>query len=214
MNDKEIGLKLEKAVQVRESGKLVESARLFTELVSQVRQTDGKVYLAVMAEYVIQLRLEGKEKIELAAELGEKLWREFPSEPMAIRSYVHPMVDLGGFEGAEELLRQMCAFFPDNSLRQGEAQAHLANVLMRIGKIDEAKKLILISTENIRKNTSRESYVEQREAYALLVEALVLRMSGDVVQAKKFAEEALEVARRGKAVFRIKQAEEVLKLFD
>lgn len=214
MNDKEIGAKLEKAVQVRESGKLKESARLFANLICEVNREDEKRYLGVMAEYVIQLRLEGKAKLEKTAEIGEKLWREFPNEAMAIRSYVHPMVDLGGYEGAEVMLRKLCELFPNNSLRIGEAQAHLAYALMRIGKKEEARKFIDSAIRNIRKNSSKENYVEQREAYGLLVESLIYNAYGELGKAKKAAEESLLVAERGKAVFRIRQAEEILKLFN
>jgi|GEM_PF-6271882 len=204
---------LEKAVQVRESGELEKSARLFRELIQVVKKSDGELYLGVMAEYVIQLRLEGKEKLEKAYQVGEKLWKEFPDEPMAIRSYSHPIVDLGGYEKAEKLLRRLAELFPDNSLRMGEAEAHLASALMRIGKTPEAAKLIKIAIKNIRKNTSKEGYVEQREAYALMVEALIHKAMGELEQAQQAAKEALLVARRGKAVFRIRQAKEVLELF-
>lgn len=210
---KDIKQKLEKAVEVRETGRLEKSAMLFSNLLSEVEKDDGDLYLLVMAEYIIQLRLEGKAKYEQAYRHGEKLWKEYPNEPMAMRSFVHPIVDLGGFEIAEDVLRRLVELYPSNSLKKGEAQAHLVNTLMRIGKLEEASKLIKLAINNIRRNTSSESYIEVRESYALMVRALLLRTRGEMAEAKQSAYEALKIAEKGRAVFRVKQAEEVLKLF-
>jgi len=84
---------------------------------------------------------------------------------------------------------------------------------MRIGKLEEASKLIRLAINNIRKNTSKESYIEVRESYAIMIKAILLRTRGEEAEAKKYAYEALEIAKKGGAVFRIKQAKEVIKLF-
>jgi len=120
MKTKDIKSKLEKAIEVRESGKLEKSSVLFENLKSMVSKNDD-LYLSVMAEYVIQFRLEGKEKVEKAYEAGEQLWKEYPNEPMALRSFAHPLVDLGGFELAEKPLTKLIELYPNNSLKKGEA---------------------------------------------------------------------------------------------
>lgn len=206
-------VKIGEAVKVRESGKLADSRKLFELLLKNVDPNNPE-YVRLMGEYVIQLRLESKEMASEALKLGQELMTKHPSEPAAIRALAHSLTDLGGFELAEPFFHKMINSYADNSLKKGEEQAHLAYVYLRIGKVASALELIDESIGNIEKNTANEDYVEIRESYAYFVKSLVERAVGKTVNAKQSAVKAMEIAKRGKAVFRINQARELIKLFE
>ncbi len=208
---------LQAAIKLREEGNLAESSSQFVSLLKQVGQSDP-IYTTLMAEYIIQLRLEAKNKLDEALRLAQNTLaydREHKiNNPLSLRSLSHVLTDLGGFELAEPLLRQICTQYTgNNSLRLGEAQAHLSLNLLRTGKVSEASGLIDQAIQNIRANNTKESYIEVRESYALIVKSLIEYAQGNLTQALQDAEEALIVATRGQATFRIKQAQELLKLF-
>lgn len=205
--------KIGEAVKIRESGKLSESKKLFEALLAQIDKDDPD-YLRLAAEYVIQLRLESKALASQALKLGQELLDKHPSEPTAIRSLAHSLIDLGEFELAEPLFHTMITAHANNSLKQGEEQAHLAYVHLRTGKVASAKQLISKAISNIKQNTAKEDYLEVRESYAYLVKSLIEIALGQKPLAQQSANTAMDIAKRGNSPFRIAQAKEVLRLFD
>lgn len=207
---------LQSAIKLREEGKLLESGRSFATLLNQIKKSDP-LYTTLVAEYIIQLRLEAASTLGRALTLAQETFTSDQhhkiNNPMSYRSVSHVLTELGGYELAEPILRQICTMYPHNSLRLGESQAHLAHTLLRTGKITEARSLIDQALENIRENSAHEDYLEVREAHALITYSLILSALGDRSGAKAMAQQALAIAKQGQAVFRIQQAEELLKLF-
>lgn len=204
---------LRQIVAIRESGNLSKSRDMFEHLIKDIDKSNP-IYVKLMAEYVIQLRLEGKAITSNALKIGKELYLEHPNDPSAIRSFSHTLSDLGGYELTVPMFRKMIELYPNNSLKKGEEQAHLAYTLLRSGHIDEAASLINESIKNIQQNTEGENYIEVRESYAYFVKSLIENAKGDKQLAKKSAERALEIAEKGKSTFRIAQAKELLTLFN
>lgn len=205
--------KIDQAVAIREKGNLSDSKIIFEEMILETNKSDP-LYTRLMTEYVIQLRLEGQSITSKALKIGKSLYLDNPDNPGAIRSFAHSLSDLGGYELTVPLFRKMIELYPDNSLKKGDEQAHLAYTLFRSGHTKEAIGLISKSLENIQKNTANENYVEVRESYAYLVKSLLENAKGNKKLAKQSAEKALAIAVRGKSTFRIAQAKELLTLFD
>lgn len=207
---------LNAAITLREAGELSDSAKKFAILKEQIKQTD-QVYTTFMAEYIIQLRLEAKSKLMEALKLAQDTLdydqKNQLKNPLSLRSLSHVLSDLGGFELAQPLLSQICEMYPNNSLRRGEAQAHLALAWLRMGKVAQANTLVGEALAAIRANTASDHYAAVRESYALIVRALICHAKGDDNLAKENAKQALSIARSENAYFRIKEAEELLKLF-
>lgn len=203
--------KLIEAIGVRESGNLDESRKLFDKLISEVGVGD-EPYPQVVTEYVIQLRLEAKELQRKALVLARGLENDYPGKVGSTRSVADVLSDLGEHEQTVERFRTLLHRYSHNSLRKGEIKAHLAKALLRSSKLDEAVQTIIGSVDYIRKNTAHEGYVAVRESYALRVAALIALAQGDKDKARRLAQEALVVAREGRAVFRIREAEELLAM--
>lgn len=207
---------LKTTIKLREDGKLTQSSAKFAYLLKQIKQSDP-IYTTLMAEYIIQLRLEAKNKLDEALKLAQSTLaydrKHQINNPLSLRSLSHVLADLGGFELAEPILREICAYYQDNSLRLGEAQAHLTLNLLRTGHTLAASKLIPQAIHNIQANTKQEPYPEVRESYAFIVKSLIEYAQKDRGKAKQDAETALAVAKQGRATFRVRQAQELLKLF-
>lgn len=207
-----VNTKLAHAISVREQGDLTHSSTLFKQLINSTSPSDPD-YLRLKTEYVIQLRLEAQHLHAQALQLGRSLASTYPEDPSALRSLAHSLTDLSGYELALPLFKKMISLYPQNSLKLGEEQAHLAYALLRTSDLPQAASLIGPALVNIQKNSAAEPYVEVRESYAYLVLALISYAQGHKKDAKNAAERALALAEKGNAPFRIAQAKEVLKLF-
>ncbi len=208
-----INEQLEKIIEIREAGKLKIAKRTFLLPIKQISQDDS-IYPRAMAEYIILLRLEAKELLGQALKLGQELLsfeQNKPAvDPLSIRSVSNTLVDLGGFEAAIPLLKKLSTLYPDNSLRLGETQAHLSLAYLRVGRVEEASKLIKVAIKNIKDNTARENYIEVRISYAYMVQSLIFNSLGQKDSAIKSAEKSLEIANHGNAIHRVSQAKELL----
>lgn len=207
-----VNTKLAHAISVREQGDLSHSSTLFKQLVDSTNPSDPE-YVRLMAEYVIQLRLEGQHLHAQALKLGRSLATTYPSDPAALQALALSLTDLGGYELALPLFKKMITYYPTNSLKRGEEQAHLANAFLRTSDLPQARSLIDQALINIQQNSANEPYTAVRESYAYLVLALINNASGQKEEAKLNAKRALDIAEKGHAPFRVAQAKEVLKLF-
>lgn len=205
-------IELEEACKNRELGKLEEARRLFENLLAKTDK-DKALYPKLMGEYIIQLRLEIREKLEEALQIAREFEKNSPQRLEGKRAVAHVQMELGQFEQAIERLEYMAMQFNENSLKKGEAQSHLAYAYLRTARVDEAEELIKQARLNIQRNTAKEAYTEVRESYALRIEALVAEQQGDKKGAREKVRQALDVAKQGNAVFRIKEAEELLNMF-
>jgi len=226
MNINQLKKKLDKAIYAREKGQLTESRILFECLVKLIKEKiNGKpskavnfIYITIMAENIIQLRLEGQQKLRQALKLGQELLnydKKYKiNNPLSIRSVSNILADLGKYEMAKPFFKQMIQMYQNNSLRMGEAQAHLAYSFLRTGRAKEANNLITLALKNIKANTAEEKYQEVRESYALIVQSLIYKTMGKIKDGKKIAKQALVIAQAGHATHRIRQAKENLSSFE
>lgn len=199
---------LEKAITLRETGKLDESHRLFLTILNTVKSHDSQ-YVQLMAEYIIQLRLEAKNILEQALDMAKALYAENPHDSFAIRSVSNTLINLGGFEEAVPLLKDLCQLYTNNSLRLGEAQAHLSYAYLRTGKIRLANQLVKTAIHNIELNTAQENYVEVRSSFAYIVKSLIGVTLDNSLAASRDANVARKLANRSGSSHRIRQANEL-----
>lgn len=202
----DLNAKLEEVIRIREQGDLVKSRTAFDSLLKQVGR-DHRLYARVTGEFVIQLRLEAKRQLEQALSLG----RELPEDPTSVRAISHTLIDLGYFESAVPLLQQLSQNYLDNSLRLGEVQSHLAYAYLRTGRSSEALVLVESALKNIEDNTAREKYVEVRRSHTLIVRALINSQLDNRDLAIADIRQAISIAKQGQAVYRLSQAEEILR---
>ena len=213
---------LEKAISTRESGNLEKSRKLFEILLHktepQLKLENSKknnyFYATLMGEYVIQYRLEASNLYSEALSLGRDLLKYDKENnignPLSIRSIANVLLNMGAFEMAEDYLRQMISFYPDNSAKRGDTKAHLAYTLFRIGRIEEASDLVEEAMIDIRRNDKEEKFVDVWLSHSLMVKSLILNSKNKYTEALKYAKKAVSFAKRSKSVFRIKQSEELL----
>ena len=209
----DLKVRLDQVIATRENGDLQGSKLGFNELLQQVNKSH-ELYPRLMAEYVIQLRLEAKQILDKALSIGQELLNAQEQKPkphpLSIRSVSNTLIDLGNFEQAIPLLQKLTKLYADNSLRLGETQAHLSYAYLRVSKVIDAFPLIEQAIHNINLNSQHEDYVEVRESYAYIVKALIENAVGKKDQANTSANQALSIAQKGKASHRIIQAQSVI----
>ncbi len=224
MNLQSLKIQLKKAIDVREGGNLTVSRKLFDKLADQVKKllkenssADFKdFYVTVMGEYVIQIRLEGGRKYVEAIKLGLEIY-EFNKvndlkNILGPRSVSHPLQNAGNFEEAEPYLRELIEMTKDNPYKQGEEMAHLSLCLLRTGRVDEAAITIDKAIDQMSQNRGKEKYFNVPYSRALMFKALIFNAKGKTPEALKFAEEALNLAKKDNLPFRIIQAEALVKM--
>lgn len=205
---------LEEVIQMRERGDL-EGSRQGFELLREQIDKGHPSYNRLTGEFVIQLRLEGKRKLEQALSLGRELYNHDREKNIGdsscIRAVSNALIDLGYFESAIPLLLRLSKYYKDNSLRLGEIQSHLAYAYLRTGRISESSILVETAIQNIEANTAKENYVEVRSSYSLMVRSLIELQLGEKKLALSTITQALSLAKKGKAIYRITQIEEVMQ---
>lgn len=223
MNCQKLRDKLKTAIDLREQGKLDNSRVLFEKIIEEteaILKKDGTkeakyLYLEVMGEYVIQIRLEAQKKLMEALELGRSLLsfdkRNNINHPLSIRSVSNTLINLEKFEEAIPYLKKLIKLYRDSSAQAGDTRGHLARCLLRIGKLSEAKKAIDKSIEEIEKNSAKIDDTSAWFSHALMVKALVLNAESKKREALSFAKKALRIAEKGKKAFRIDQAKTLIE---
>ena len=214
--------RIKKAIDIREEGKLKESRPLFESLILDIKKLLAKdssqklknIYATAMGEYVIQYRLEARQLNHDALDLGRKLLeydrRHKLDNPLSIRSVSNTLLNIGGYEEAEDYVKRIIKLYRNNSGRQGDSEAHLAYVYLRTNRIKEAEVLIGRAINNIKRNTGDEPYISIWLSHALMVKSLIYNAKGKPKEAIESAKEALKVAKKDNRVFRMKQAEELV----
>jgi len=213
---------MDKAVDMRETGELDKSRKLFESLVKEVsvllrRNSTDKLknlYIQVMDEYVIQHRLEAKKSYNKALDFGKKLL-EFDKKynihnPSSYRSVSNVLINLGSFEESVGYLKKVVDLYKGNSGRQGDALSHLAYCYLRSGNVVKADELINDALKKIKKNTKNEKYVSVWLSRALMFRSYILFAQGDIKEALKHSKRALKVAEENKLPIRIKQGKDLV----
>jgi tetratricopeptide (TPR) repeat protein len=225
MNLQSLESELKKAIAVRESGKLSDSRVLFESLLEKTKKLLGKnsskdlkyFYLTLMGEYVIQYRLEGVSSFAKGLEIGKEILaydeENKVGNPLSLRSVSHTLQNMGSFEEAEPYFRRLVDLTGSDLFKQGEELAHLSLCVFRQGRLDEAEETIERAIEQISKNSSGREYPNVPYSRALTVKALILNAKGEPKRALKLTQESLSIAKKDKLVFRIKQAEKLIKFF-
>ncbi len=214
--------RIKKAIDIREEGALKKSRPLFESLIFDIKKLLAKdssprlknIYATAMGEFVIQHRLEARQLNHEALDLGRKLLeydrRYKLDNPLSIRSVSNTLLNIGGYEEAEDYVKEIIKLYQNNSGRQGDSEAHLAYVYLRTNRIKEAEELISRAIDHIKRNTAEEPYVSIWLSHALMVKSLISNAKGKPIEALAAAEEALKVAKKDNRVFRIKQAKELV----
>lgn len=218
--------RIKKAIDIREEGKLKESRPLFESLILDIKKLFAKdssqklknIYATATGEYVIQYRLESRQLQHEALDLGRKLLeydrRHKLNNPLSIRSVSNTLLNIGGYEEAEDYLKRIIKLYRNNSGRQGDSEAHLAYVYLRTARIKEAEVLIGRAINNIKRNTGDEPYISIWLSHALAVKSLIYNANGKPKKAIESAMESLKVAKKDNRVFRVKQAQELIKYLE
>lgn len=219
---KTIEKRIKQAIDTREKGELSKSRRLFESLLKDIEKQLHKdsskklkyIYATAMGEYVIQYRLEARQLQHEALDLGRKLLeydrKHKLNNPLSIRSVSNTLLNIGGYEEAEDYVKTIVRLYRNNSGRQGDSEAHLAYVYLRTSRIKEAEVLIGRAIDNIKRNTGDEPYISIWLSHALMVKSLIYNANGKLIEAIESAKEALKVAKTDNRVFRIKQAQELI----
>jgi len=219
---KTIEKRIKQAIDTRERGELSKSRRLFESLLKDLEKQLHKdstkklkyIYATAMGEYVIQYRLESRQLNHEALDLGRKLLeydrRHKLDNPLSLRSVSNTLLNIGGYEEAEDYVKRIIKLYRNNSGRQGDSEAHLAYVCLRTNRTKEAEELIGRAINNIKKNTGDELYISIWLSHALMVKSLIYNTKGKLIEAIETAKEALKVAKTDNRVFRIKQAQELI----
>lgn len=215
---------VDKAVMKREEGDLNESAKLFKKLLQKLNLELAKnptiefkkVYVYAQNEFVIQKRLEAQKVLNEALEMGKDILKYDQenniSDAASIRSIANTMLDLRLFESAEEYLSMLVEHYGPNSGRLGDALSHFAFCKLRMGKAYDAFELLDKAVEAINKNTANEppKLVAVWLAHSFIVRGQVLNALGEREKALDAAKRAYEIATKADAVFRKKQAHDLI----
>jgi len=223
MNYNKYSNKLDEAIDVRESGNLKKSRKLFEVLLKNIESETKSnlsndfqlLYTTIKAEFVIQYRLEAKKLTAEAFSLGKELLeydeKKMIGNPLSLRSVSNTLIDSQGYEKAVKYLTKMIPMYKNNSARKGDTRAHLAYCFFRSGHVAKAEKMIDQAIEEIVQNSSKEKHFQIFRSHALMVKALIYNSKDQASKSLMSAEKALEMAKKSASSFRVKQAEEIIK---
>lgn len=222
MNYSQFHEQIKEAIRIREEGRLLESRPLFEKLVNKLKTRISQkssaelkyIYATAMGEYIIQYRLEAGAVYREALKLGKDLLKydndNKINNPLSIRSVSNTLLNLGAYEEAEPLLREIIPLYENNSSRQGDTKAHLAYCLFRSGKVEQAAYLIENAIPLIQENSAKEDELAVWHSHALIVKSLILNALNNKKEAIQAVSLALDIAEKGKKPIRITQAKHVL----
>jgi tetratricopeptide (TPR) repeat protein len=216
--------KLREATEAREHGRTDISSKIFANILSDIGtlkkskdREDLNAYILVMSEYIIQLRHEGKRSYMKALKIGQDLYAFNKSEDLqnsrAVRGISNTLLNLEAYEVAFDYLKELISLTPkEDSARQGDALAHLARCMFRMGKLNQAESTLNDAIKGIEANSGKSSSIEIAvwKSHALIVKAIILNSKGNIKKALSEAESALEVAEESNVVPRINESTEIV----
>ena len=218
-------LEIRSAVQRRERGDLKSARKIFENVLRKAEELkkspdidDQDAYIGIMGEWIIQLRHEGKRKLEEALDVAISVYeynqKHQRDNPNALRGVSNTNIDLENYEIATGYLKETIALLPESdSARKGEAMSHLAKCLFRTGKVDNAEKVIEESLRLIDQNTAgmKPMFIAVWKSHALKVKALILNSEGRHKEAMLLAKRSLAFAQKFRLAIRTREAEEAIR---
>jgi tetratricopeptide (TPR) repeat protein len=227
-NRKELLKELREVVTTREHGQTDISGKKFDDIIKEAEdlkrtndREDWQVYIQIIGEYVIQLRHEGNRSYMKALSVAQNLYSFNKSKdlknPRAIRSVSNTLMNLEAYEVASDYLKELIETIPkEDSAQLGDAMAHFARCNFRMGKVEEAEKILNEALENLDKNSGGSSPLEIAawKSHALVVKAIILNSRGETKEALSDAEKALKMAKKENVIPRIKEITEVINYLE
>lgn len=206
------------AIDTREKGNLTRSRHLFESIIKDVnrllRKNSSKelkdIYVTAMGEYIIQYRLEAGQICKKALQLGGELLKYDKlndiNNPLSVRAVSNTLLNQGQYEKAEEYLKQLLPLYEGNSAQIGDTKAHISYCYLRCGYLNEAYRLINQAIIDIKENSANKKHIPTWLSHAFLVKSLILNSQGNIKEAIKYANNALEIAEKGKVKARVDQS--------
>lgn len=211
----EKGWKAREAHEFEESEKLsLEAKALFEELKDWGNVVECLNHLAYLRK--IQSFQFGQEAIEFAAEALRFAKEHNVKTALAERANSSVLKYAGEFETAEKFTRSFVVQMTENPAARADMRGDLAFILMRRGKLDEAREEIELAFKEL-----EEGWEEERMPHKMIWKtkllgyaSLIAYNSGDVDKAERLAEEFYQLAKEHNLEMRLHEAESLLELFD
>ncbi|MCX6784210.1 MAG: hypothetical protein NT141_04090 [candidate division WWE3 bacterium] len=210
----EDGWKARENYEFKQSEKLLTVAKsLFEKQKDWQNVTECLNHLAYLRQMqAFDLLVQGR---KFAAESLTVARKESVDQALPNRANQTILRWLGEFEQADEFAKVLVNSINTNSAARAEARGSLALILMRTGKINEAKNEIELAFRELDEGWEKERMPHKMiwKTKLLIIASLIDYNLGNKKDAKIRAAKALALSKEHNLKMRLAEAEELLKLF-